>query len=557
MSSVLFPVRLNLHTPSLLSPLPLNTLVETNDPRRTIMDLFSHLKLVNLDVAILSVISIWVASIWSLTRKRATSKNPKLPGPRGYPIIGNIFDMPTSKEWLKAAEWKETYGDLVFLRIFGKQLLFLNSYEAVTDIMEKRSKACSSRPHSEMGELMDWYWFIVNMTYGDTWRLHRSYFHRLLDPNAVVEFADHQIRGARKLVNSLIRQSSDFTQSIRNSVTSTVMMSTYGYEVEEKDDPYVALVEETASIFSSAAVPGAWLVEVLPWMKKIPVWFPGASFQRLARLGRESSTTSRSGPYNDLKRKIFEGTANSSLIGKLIEENRRDDGKISNEETIESIGGAIFLAGADTTEATLETFILAMLMHPDVQKRAQEELDRVVGTDRLPTLDDRENLPFVNAVIMEVMRWQPVAPLGVPHALTEDIVYKGYRIPKGTDVFANQWLLLNDPNVYPEPQIFKPERFLPQGNEEGSKQRDPTKVVFGFGRRICPGRFMALNSIFSSIVTVLATLNITNATDASGRPIKPKCEYNESFIQRPLSFPCKFEYRSPMSESLINEYFQA
>ena len=78
--SVLFPVRLNLHTPSLLSPLPLNTLVETNDPRRTIMDLFSHLKLVNLDVAILSVISIWVASIWSLTRKRVTSKNPKLPG---------------------------------------------------------------------------------------------------------------------------------------------------------------------------------------------------------------------------------------------------------------------------------------------------------------------------------------------------------------------------------------------------------------------------------------------------------------------------------------------
>ena len=74
------------------------------------MDLFSHLKLVNLDVAILSVISIWVASIWSLTRKRATSKNPKLPGPRGYPIIGNIFDMPTSKEWLKAAEWKQTYG---------------------------------------------------------------------------------------------------------------------------------------------------------------------------------------------------------------------------------------------------------------------------------------------------------------------------------------------------------------------------------------------------------------------------------------------------------------
>ena len=114
---------------------------------------------------------------------------------------------------------------------------------------------------------------------------------------------------------------------------------------------------------------------------------------------------------------------------------------IGGSETVCLMGlftAAIVLTGFQTMSA-LMTLVLAMLMHPDVQKKAQEELDIIVGPDRLPQSDDRPSLPYIEAMVREGFRWQPVGPLGVPHISVADDEYRGYSIPKGTPVLANTW----------------------------------------------------------------------------------------------------------------------
>ena len=113
-------------------------------------------------------------------------------------------------------------------------------------------------------------------------------------------------------------------------------------------------------------------------------------------------------------------------------------GEILTEELIKDSAAVAYAAGADTSVSTLTTFILAMTLHPEAQKRAQAELDTVLG-DRLPTFADRDDLPYVTAVMKEVFRWIPVLPLAVPHRTVNSDQYKGYFIPAGASVFGNTW----------------------------------------------------------------------------------------------------------------------
>ena len=127
-------------------------------------------------------------------------------------------------------------------------------------------------------------------------------------------------------------------------------------------------------------------------------------------------------------------------------------------------------------------FIFAMITNPGAMKKAQEELDRVVGKDRLPDFSDRGNLPYIDAVIKEVLRWNPPVPIGVPSRVIQDDVYRGYIIPAGATVISNIWAICRDPNVYPDPETFNPDRFLKDG-EINPLVFNPEDRVFGAGRK--------------------------------------------------------------------------
>ncbi|KAF8871149.1 cytochrome P450 [Infundibulicybe gibba] len=160
---------------------------------------------------------------------------------------------------------------------------------------------------------------------------------------------------------------------------------------------------------------------------------------------------------------------------------------------------------------------MAMALYPDTQWKAQAELDLVVGKGRLPDFTDRASLPYVNALAKKVMRWHSILPLGVAHASTNDDEYDGYFIPKGSIILWSSWRVLPI-EIYDQPLEFRPERFLKDGKIDLSVQ-GAEATVFGFGRRICPGRHFADNSLFSLVSSVLSVFTISHAKGEDGNAI--------------------------------------
>ncbi|KIJ46528.1 hypothetical protein M422DRAFT_134348, partial [Sphaerobolus stellatus SS14] len=173
------------------------------------------------------------------------------------------------------------------------------------------------------------------------------------------------------------------------------------------------------------------------------------------------------------------------------------------------------------TVSSVHSFFLAMTLYPDVQAKAQAELDRVVGNDRLPTFSDRENLPYINACVKEVFRWNTALPLGVAHMNSVADEYNGHIIPEGNYHVSRAMMM--DKSIYKDPTEFMPERWL-------KGDIDSIQHNFGFGRRICPGMWTADASLFIIMATVLATFNISPPVDHNGKHLFPNVKYTTGMI---------------------------
>ncbi|KAI0394539.1 putative cytochrome P450 oxidoreductase OrdA-like protein [Xylariaceae sp. FL0594] len=327
-------------------------------------------------------------------------------------------------------------------------------------------------------------------------------------------------------------------------VGTVVLKIAYGYTAEaHKEDVLISMVGDAMDKFARSAVPGAFMVDLLPFLRYLPDWVPGTAWKRTARQWHSELNATADVPYNFVKHQMAEGRHETSFLARLIE------AEDSDPETIDTNKWAamsLYAAGADTTVSAIASFYLAMAIYPEVQKRAQEEIDRVVGTDRLPTLDDREKLPYVDAVVKETLRWHPVAPMGLPHQSTEDDTLNGYFIPKGSMVFANVYHFTHDPAVHHQPAEFRPERFLSKDPEP-----DPHKFVFGFGRRVCPGNILADRTLFLTVAQSLAVFDIGGGSGSGSKGLKP--EFQPGVVSHPAPFKTSVKPRSASHEILIKK----
>ncbi|KAF8595453.1 cytochrome P450 [Ceratobasidium sp. AG-I] len=200
-------------------------------------------------------------------------------------------------------------------------------------------------------------------------------------------------------------------------VGSIILHSVYGYEASPSNDSFVDLVESSVKHLCEAALPGNFYVNTIPWLVHVPSWFPGAGWKQTAKLWREEGAEVINRPFDFTKSQMSAGTAPPSMLKKMLTD-LDTDGPIQptveeEEEMFRWVTATLFTAGADTSVSGLITFILAMVLYPEVQARARAEIDSVLKDgDRLPELSDKESMPYINCVIKEVLRWQSILPMG-------------------------------------------------------------------------------------------------------------------------------------------------
>ncbi|KAF9562107.1 cytochrome P450 [Agrocybe pediades] len=460
----------------------------------------------------------------------ASSRPPYPPGPRPKPFIGNVLDFPLVNAAERYADWGKQYNSgILHLEALGNHIIILNSVEDADELLEKRAENYSDRPVMPMVKLMGWDFTMILMPHNDEWRLHRRITHQNFRQAEAPKYYPIQTQKVHELLRNLSEKPEESDDHNKLLSISFPLSAMYGYNARSLDDPFIKIADKIATTAASVLHPGGNFVDIFPILGKVPAWVPGATSVRTAALVREWTTEMKRIPMEYLEKQFAEGKVVPSLVTDMLE--RKFAGTISTkeEEAIHSI--------AYTTISTTKAFFYFMAKHPNVQRKAQAEIDRVVGNKRLPDFSDRASgdMPYLEAVYRESLRMSTPLHLGIPHAASEADLYKGYFIPKGATVFANIWGMCHDENRYPDPFKFKPERFL---DESGKLNGDDRILAYGF--------------LWLMMASVLACFNIDNAKDENGDCIEIDDTFEEiGLVRHKKNFRCSFNVRSSEALHLI------
>ncbi|KAF9044348.1 cytochrome P450 [Panaeolus papilionaceus] len=358
---------------------------------------------------------------------------PYPPGPRGWPIVGIYRDIPKKKPWAVSKDWSKKYGDLIFYQAMGHNYLIVQSLRRSNDLFDKRSMIYSDRPPQPMAvDLMGWSFNLAWQPYGDWWRRHRKAFHEHFNPNIIEKYDPIQTQEHHQFLVNLLREPAAFSGHVHQEAK----------RAEKITDRLV--------------------------------------FK----------------PYQEVKGALQKGVAEPSVVAALISElPPEDDATRAEQERIAAdVGAVAYVAGADTTGSALLACFIGLAKNADAQRKAQAEIDAAVGPNRLPDATDRPLLPYVDAIILETIRWRLVVPFkywlspsltptAIAHMTSEDDEYDG--------------AMLNDEELFEEPSVFNPDRYF---NNPGTVKPE---VAFCFGRR-----YFSDKNLFAIIAAVFAVYDI-------------------------------------------------
>ncbi|GJJ08930.1 hypothetical protein Clacol_003150 [Clathrus columnatus] len=533
-------------------------------------------KILNLASGDYAVLLVLGASTVALLMRR--SKGPLPPGPMALPLLGNLLQMPRSEEWNTYAEWAKKYesshettaGDITYLTLFGNPMIILNSLKVVRELMNERSANYSNRPYSVMNELCGLTWILTNAD-GEAHRVRRSIVQRYFSGLAAVKHRSHQQDEARVLANNLLKSPELIELHLKGHAASSILLGAYGFRVEGAKDRLVQQMDETSEHASRFPGFASFLLEKVPAMRNYPRWMPFSGFRAYGDLVTRIFQAIRADPYERTMKLTAAGKATPSFVSTSLDDlaaetSLSDKEREERVELIKDCACVMYGAGTESSTATMGTFCMMLALHPEILKRAQEELDKATGGERLPTFDDERDLPYIDALFWETLRYNTVTPLGLPHRVVNDDYYEGTLIPAGTTIVGNMWyaslsftdlilklvrLIFRDPTVFTNPDQFTPERFL---GEKGKQCRDVLTLVWGMGRRACPGRQLAEASLFITMATIASCFDITPKSTNSF----PQLEFSSGFVRRPKLFPVNINPRSSKwKEILEREFFPA
>lgn len=317
-----------------------------------------------------------------------------------------------------------------------------------------------------------------------------------------------------------------------------IFFSFFSQDCEEIREIYGLMKE-----FSESTAPGAFLADMIPPLGRLPVFLQWWRKRALRYQKRQSSIWMKY--WSGLQAQIYQKTAPECFVKQFIETDyQRQD---ISEMQAAFVAGTMIEAGSETTSAALNSLILYLSADPAVQARAHAELDKVVGTSSSPTFEHEPDLPYIRAMVKEILRIRAVTSIGAPHYTSADIVYKDYFIPKNSVVSLHQYAIHLDPTRYPDPRSYKPERYLDHPLKAGAYVAHPDPYArdhfnFGAGRRVCPGMHLAENSLFITLAKLLWAFKIEPAIGPDGQ-IQPVDTSDEAYELGSNTLPRPFKAR--------------
>ncbi|KAJ3557356.1 hypothetical protein NM688_g1517 [Phlebia brevispora] len=530
-------------------------------------------------VALLAALCL---AVYGLLYRQNASATP-LPGPRGYPLFGNLFQLSRKRPHIQLQKWADEYGEIYRVHLGTLDMVVLNTAAAADELLVHRSRHYSSRvPPYVAHEILSDSQRLVLMPYTREAKISRrtiqgaigagpcnrlKVYHDLESRVTLRDLLDHGDKSFSICLPSSTGElhvpDGHWFMLIRRYATSLILNVTYGRRVHTLENfPELHGIYDVVETFGRVSQPGEYLqvqADTIPFLRRFPDWL--SPWRARARGLHEKEMSVWGSLFDAQKASWKAGTESESLIASYLTaravKSREEapgrgileDGWMRDKFLLYT-AASMLEAGAETTSTTAEMFILFMLMHPHILKKAQEEMDRVVGPDRLPTFEDEPNLPYVVACIKETMRRRPVIPMGVPHMAAEDDVYKGYFIPKGAvivgNIFATGFTSLGKPAS------------LRSGN---SRDCDRDHYTFGWGRRFCVGFSFAEASLFILCARIVWAFDIYPMKDKeTGKPVVPDImdetgTYSDGMVSAPLPFNVGWKARDIRRAELIRQAF--
>ncbi|KAA1475630.1 cytochrome P450 [Dentipellis sp. KUC8613] len=472
------------------------------------------------------------------------------PGPPTLPILGNLLTFPRRLIHIKFSEWARQYGDVFSLKVMDQTIIVLNTPTLVRDVLEKKGSAVTGRPESIVLDRMVPHRlnFALRPDADDTWKAMRKVTQNLLSKENLKQYESYQQAEMTQTMVDILREPQDWFAHLHRYTASLTFGLLFGKRSPRTSSPDVRdFLHENPRFMALLEFGEAPPVDLFPALRYVP--------QRWAGWKREADAVRRlqGALYERLvgyvRARVERGMTNGAWMEGII--------RGAGEEAVEANAdyynylGSGMMEGAETTSPVLHSLVLLATAFPDKQQKAAEEIERVVGAERMPTLEDLKNLPYTKAFVCECIRFFPVAGLALPHQMTQDKIIDGILYPRGAVIFQNTYFMFHDERYFACPHEFVPERFLehPHGVRLGVED-DPARrdhLLFGAGRRVCPGYHLARTSIDLCAMHLFWAFKLSLPLDPITGKQKPAnlAHFKDGLATTPLPFTCDIACRSP------------